>query len=72
VTYLNKLVTEGLMDPESFTQTDDLARQKLANGKSFVISGNAQVLVNDYRADLAATIPAAKLTKIALPIGPRG
>jgi putative aldouronate transport system substrate-binding protein len=30
------------------------------------------VLVNDYRADLAATNPAAKLTKIALPIGPEG
>jgi len=72
VTYLNKLVTEGLMDPESFTQTDDQARQKLANGKSFVISGNAQVLVNDYRADLAATIPSAKVTKIPLPLGPEG
>jgi putative aldouronate transport system substrate-binding protein len=72
VTYLNKLVTEGLLDPESFTQTDDAARQKLANGKSFVISANAQVLVNDYRADLAATNPDAKLTKIPLPIGPEG
>ena len=72
VTYLNKLVSEGLLDPESFTQTDDLARQKLANGKSFVISGNAQVLVNDYRADLAATNPSAKVTKIPLPIGPEG
>jgi putative aldouronate transport system substrate-binding protein len=72
VQYLNKLVTEGLLDPESFTQTDDIARQKLANGKSFVISGNAQTLVNDYRADLAGTIPTAKLAKIALPIGPAG
>ncbi|EEP75263.1 ABC transporter substrate-binding protein [Micromonospora sp. ATCC 39149] len=72
VQYLNKLVTEGLLDPESFTQTDDAARQKLANGKSFVITSNAQTLVNDYRPDLAKTIPGAKLVNIPLPIGPAG
>lgn len=72
ITYLSKLVKEGLLDPESFTQTDDTARQKLANGKSFVISSNAQNLVNDYRPDLASTIPAAKIAKIPLPIGPAG
>lgn len=70
--YLNKLVSEKLLDPESFTQSDDAARQKLANGKSFVISTNAQTLVNDYRQDLAKTIPTAKVIKIPLPIGPRG
>ncbi|MBX7267340.1 extracellular solute-binding protein [Micromonospora sp. Llam7] len=70
--YLNKLVSEKLLDPESFTQTDDLARQKLANGKSFVISANAQAVVNEYRPDLAATNPKAKITKIPLPIGPAG
>ncbi|MBT8224214.1 MAG: extracellular solute-binding protein [Dactylosporangium sp.] len=70
--YLNKLFSEGLIDPESFTQTDDQARQKLANGKSFVISSNAQALVNDYRPDLAKTNPNAKITKIPLPIGPAG
>ena len=48
--YLNKLVNEKLLDPESFTQTDDAARQKLANGKSFVISCNAQTLVNELPA----------------------
>ncbi|GAA3771916.1 extracellular solute-binding protein [Plantactinospora mayteni] len=72
LTYLNKLVKEGLLDPESFTQTDDQARQKLANGKSFVISSNAQTLVNDYRPDLAKTLPNATLTKIPLPVGPAG
>jgi putative aldouronate transport system substrate-binding protein len=72
VEYLGKLVGEGLLDPESFTQTDDVARQKLANGKSFVISSNAQTLVNDYRPDLAKTIPGAKLAKVLLPIGPMG
>jgi putative aldouronate transport system substrate-binding protein len=70
--YLHKLVDEGLLDPESFTQSDDQARQKLANGKSFVISSNAQTLVNDYRNDLAKTIPNATIAKIPLPIGPAG
>ncbi|MEU7800075.1 extracellular solute-binding protein [Micromonospora arborensis] len=72
VTYLHKLVAEGLLDPESFTQTDDQARQKLANGKSFVVTGNAQTLVNNHRPDLAKTLPNAKMAKIPLPIGPAG
>ncbi|KIR66536.1 MULTISPECIES: extracellular solute-binding protein [Micromonospora] len=72
IQYLNKLVTEGLLDPESFTQSDEAARQKLANGKSFVITSNAQTLVNDYRPDLAKTIPGAKLVNIPLPVGPAG
>ncbi|BCB79697.1 extracellular solute-binding protein [Phytohabitans flavus] len=71
VEFLNKLVSEKLLDPESFTQTDDQARSKLATSKSFVITGNAQGLVNDYRPDLAKN-PAAKLKKIPLPIGPAG
>lgn len=70
--YLNKLVAEGLLDPESFTQTDDAARQKLANGKSFVIGANAQTLVNENRPDLKATLPKARLIRIPLPVGPAG
>jgi len=72
LTYLNKLVKEKLLDPETFTQTDDQARQKLTNGKSYVISGNAQTLVNENRPDLAKTNPNAKLVKIPLPVGPAG
>ncbi|MET7876255.1 extracellular solute-binding protein [Micromonospora profundi] len=72
LTYLHKLVDEGLLDPESFTQTDDQARQKLANGKSFVVTGNAQTLVNNHRPDLAKTLPNAKMAKIPLPVGPAG
>lgn len=71
LTYLNKLVKEGLLDPESFTQDDDMARQKLAAGKSFVISSNAQTLVNDYRPDLSKN-PKATITKIPVPVGPAG
>jgi len=68
---LNTLVKEGLMDPESFTQSDDLAKQKFTSGKAFVIPGNAQTLVAD-RLDLSKTIPAAKIVKIPVPAGPAG
>jgi putative aldouronate transport system substrate-binding protein len=71
VEYLNSLVAEKLVDPESFTQSDDLARQKFANGKSFVISCNAQTLVNELRPSIAK-IPGATVVKIPTPTGPMG
>jgi putative aldouronate transport system substrate-binding protein len=71
VQYLNTLVSEKLLDPESFTQTDDAAQQKFARGQSFVISTNAQTLVNDYRKDIAS-IPGATVMKIPTPMGPLG
>jgi putative aldouronate transport system substrate-binding protein len=72
VEFLNKLVAEKLLDPESFTQTDDQARSKIATGKSFVITGNAQAVSNDYRPDAAKNNPKATFKKIALPVGPAG
>jgi putative aldouronate transport system substrate-binding protein len=69
--YLNTLVSEKLLDPESFTQSDDQARQKFANGQSFVISTNAQELVNHYRKDIAK-ISGATVVKIPVPTGPIG
>jgi len=69
--YLNTLVSEKLLDPESFTQSDDQARQKFAEGKSFVISTNAQELVNHYRKDIAK-ISGATVVKIPTPTGPIG
>jgi putative aldouronate transport system substrate-binding protein len=70
--YLNKLFKEGLLDPETFTQNDDKARQKLANSQSFVISTNAQFLLIQYRPDFAKTNPKATIAKIPVPIGPVG
>ncbi|MVT24798.1 extracellular solute-binding protein [Nesterenkonia alkaliphila] len=40
VEFFAGLVEEGLMDPESLTQDDQLAEQKFAAGESFVIGGN--------------------------------
>ncbi|MFC7485082.1 extracellular solute-binding protein [Luedemannella flava] len=71
LTYLNGLVKEKLLDPESFTQTDDNARQKFASGKSFVISCNAQTLVNEARKDIEK-LAGATVIKIPQPMGPLG
>jgi len=46
LTYFNRLVKEGLLDPASFTQTDDQAIQKFVTGKSFVIMTNTQEIQN--------------------------
>ncbi|MFI5844670.1 extracellular solute-binding protein [Catenuloplanes sp. NPDC051500] len=69
LTYLHTLVAEGLLDPESFTQTDDQAKQKLGAGKTMVISTNAQTLVNDYRPLLKDGATIAKLPFLSGPAG---
>ncbi|MBY8854818.1 sugar ABC transporter substrate-binding protein, partial [Saccharothrix sp. MB29] len=66
VEFFRKLVAEGLMDPESFTQKDEPAIQKLGNGKSYALSTIAQKLVNAYRPALKH-IPGATLAKISVP-----
>lgn len=68
--YMNTLVKEKLLDPESFTQQDDQAIQKFATDKSFVICTNAQQLVSDLRK--ALTKPGQTVEKIPVPIGPAG
>lgn len=73
ITYFNKLVKEGLMDPESFTQDDDTALQKFYTGKSFVISTNGQELIN-MQTNMDSTIGEGKyaVSKGILPSGPAG
>ncbi|HEY8473185.1 MAG TPA: extracellular solute-binding protein [Natronosporangium sp.] len=68
--FLNRWVSEELLDPESFVQDDDTAIEKFANGRSFVISVNAQTVV-EHRDDLAG-IEGAEIKKIPRPIGPMG
>jgi len=73
LTYFHSLIADGLMDPESFTQQDDLAVQKFTTGQSFVISANSQNIV-DYRKTMDTTLGAGKyaIKKITLPSGPAG
>jgi putative aldouronate transport system substrate-binding protein len=73
VQFFNKLVTEGLMDPESFTQSDDQAIQKFVNSKSFVIGTNTQETVI-YNKTLTTNLGEGKfeITQIRTPAGSKG
>ncbi|MFI7504476.1 extracellular solute-binding protein [Streptomyces sp. NPDC049687] len=72
VEYLRKLVAEKLVDPESFTQTDDEALQKLLGEKSFAISANPQELVQSYRYNLEKQVKGSKIEMVPVPLGPAG
>ncbi|WP_405475441.1 extracellular solute-binding protein [Streptomyces sp. NBC_00009] len=72
VEYLRKLVDEKLIDPESFTQTDDDAVKKLLSEKSFAISANPQELVQNYRFNLEKQVKGAKIEMVPVPLGPAG
>jgi putative aldouronate transport system substrate-binding protein len=72
IEYLRKLVAEKLMDPESFTQTDDQAIQKLLGEKSFAISANPQELVQTYRYNLTKQVKGATIEMVPVPLGPAG
>lgn len=71
--YFHKLVDEGLLDKESFTQDDDQAVQKFVTGKSFIINGNSQTVVQ-HRNDMDKTLGEGKyaISKIMVPGGPAG
>ncbi|MDQ0113315.1 ABC transporter substrate-binding protein [Paenibacillus harenae] len=69
LTYFNKLVKDGIMDPESFTQEDDAARAKFFKGDSNVISGNYQQLA-DFKSKMQD--PNSELYMIVQPGGPKG
>ncbi|MEU0618405.1 extracellular solute-binding protein [Streptomyces albogriseolus] len=72
VEYLRKLVAEKLMDPESFTQTDEEAVRKLLGERAFAISANAQELVQNYRYNLQRQVKGATIEMIPVPLGPAG
>lgn len=61
---------EGLLDKESFTQDDDQAVQKFVTGKSFIIKGNSQTVVQ-HRTDMDKTLGEGKyaISKITVPGG---
>ncbi|GHD03224.1 sugar ABC transporter substrate-binding protein [Streptomyces violarus] len=72
VEYLRKLVAEKLMDPESFSQTDDQAVQKLLAEKCYAMSANPQELVQNYRYNLEKQVKGAKIEMVPVPVGPAG
>ncbi|WCE00153.1 extracellular solute-binding protein [Streptomyces sp. HUAS 31] len=72
IEYLGKLVAEKLLDPESFTQQDEQAVQKLLAEKSYVISANPQELVQNYRYNLHKQVKGAEIEMVPVPLGPAG
>ncbi|MFI9154108.1 extracellular solute-binding protein [Streptomyces sp. NPDC053367] len=72
VEYVRKLVADKLLDPESFTQQDDQAVQKLLAEKSYVISANPQELVQNYRYNLRKQVRGARIDMVPVPLGPAG
>ncbi|WP_298802337.1 extracellular solute-binding protein [uncultured Pseudokineococcus sp.] len=73
VEYFRGLVEDGLMDPESFTQSDEDALAKLANEQSYAISTNSQEILGARTAlDASVGTDAYALSKTILPAGPAG
>ncbi len=69
VTYFKKLIDEGIMDPESFTQDTDAAKAKFFKGDTAVINGNYQNLA-DFQGLMQ--VEGAELYMITQPGGPAG
>ncbi|MEV5321984.1 extracellular solute-binding protein [Streptomyces sp. NPDC052687] len=72
IEFVRGLVAEKLIDPESFTQTDDEAVQKLLGEKTFAISANPQELVQNYRYNLSKQVKGARIEMVPVPLGPAG
>jgi putative aldouronate transport system substrate-binding protein len=73
IEYFHSLVDEGLMDPESFTQEDDLAVQKFVIGESKAISSNSQ-MTSVYQTSLDSNLGEGEyeIVRLRIPAGPAG
>lgn len=73
LTYFNKLVSEGLLDKESATQTDEQAQNKFINGQSFVMSSGSQY-INTMRTKMDSVLGKGnyEVAKATIPAGPAG
>ena len=66
---LNKMVKDGILDPESFSQEDDSAKAKFFTGETYAMTGNYQNL-NDYAMQMQ--VDDAQLYMTVAPGGPAG
>lgn len=69
--YYHGLVADGLMDPESLTQEDDQAIQKLASGQTFAQLTNDQEILKVRTAMTEVGNP-GEVVMIRVPAGPAG
>lgn len=69
--YFAGLVEDGLLDPESLTQDDDQAIQKLGSGQSLAIGANDQEILR-YRTTFEELGTDAEVALLRVPAGPAG
>src|SRR5699024_9961193 len=73
VEYFAGLVADGLMDPESWTQDDEMAQNAFNNAESYVISSNSQTVIGQRESmtDIHGE-DVYEIGKITSPEGPAG
>ena len=69
--YFARLVKEGLLDPESITQSDEIAHQKFINGESFIMCGNSQDLTINLKNSMDSILGENNYKIIIMPL-PQG
>ena len=69
VTVANSFVKDGLLDPETFTQADDVAHNKFYSGKTVIMSTNRSQMANDIAGVQKILGDSAKCYVTAYPSG---
>ncbi len=64
VLFMRKLVSEGLMDVEAFSNTDTMGKEKMAIGKCALFSFHAPYLVDTMRDTLYKTNPEMEYVRV--------
>lgn len=62
--YMRKLVAEGLFDPEAFTQTDTVAKEKMATGRVAIFGGHYPALRDFMSSTLYKSNPEMKFVAV--------
>ena len=68
ITVANSFVKDGLLDPETFTQTDEVAHNKFYNGKTIIMSTNRSQMSNDIES-VKKIVPEAECYVTVYPAG---
>ena len=69
ITILNSFVKDGILDPETFTQSDETAHNKFYSGKTVIMSTNRSQMANDIAGVQKILGDSAKCYVTAYPSG---
>ncbi|MCQ2575186.1 MAG: extracellular solute-binding protein [Treponema sp.] len=69
ISVANSFVKDGILDPETFTQSDDVANNKFYNGQTVIKSTNRSTMSNDIASLAKIQGDAAKVYVTAYPSG---